>query len=97
MENRSTMTDLTELFAAVEHAIANFTGEDDIDTDVVELVAGLVKEAVEEADAGRLSYARNLVEKASTYVQTDLDELEMNDWVGEVDTQLEEYGIGCVL
>ena len=97
MENHTIMTDLTDLFAAMEHAIANFTGEDDIDPATIELVAGLVLQAVTEANAGRLSYALNLVEKASTYVQTDLDELEMNDWVGEVDTQLEEYGIGNVL
>jgi hypothetical protein len=88
---------LTDLLSAAEHAIANFTGEDDVDPNVVELVAGLAKQAVEEANNGRFSYARDLVEKASTYVQTDLDELEMNDWVGEVDTQLEEYGIGNVL
>jgi hypothetical protein len=82
---------------ATEHAIANFTGEDDIDPDVVELVAGMAKQAVEQAIIGNFIYARALVEGASAYVQTDLDELELNDWVGEVDTQLEEYGIGSFL
>ncbi len=89
--------DLETLYEAVEHAIANFTGSDDIDEAVVELVASLAAQAVEEAVAGRYGYAQDLIEKASTYVQTDLDELELQDWVGEMDTQLEEYGIGGFL
>ncbi len=91
------MTNLTDLYAAVEHAIANFSGEEEIDPDVVELVADLAKQAVDEATVGNYSYARDLVEKASTYVLTDLDELETNDWVCEVDNQLEEYGVGSFL
>jgi hypothetical protein len=63
----------------------------------VELVADFARQAVTEAKGGRYSYAENLVEKASTYVQADLDELELVDWVGEMDTQLDEYGIGGFL
>jgi hypothetical protein len=82
---------------AAEHAIANFTGEDDINTDVIELVAEMAKQAIEQANIGNFIYARALIEGASTYVQADLDELELNDWVGEMDNQLEEYGIGSFL
>ncbi len=79
---------------ATEHAIANFTGDDEIDPDVVELVADLGRQAIQLADEGKYAQALMLVEKASTFVQVDLDELEMTDWIGELDTQLEEYGLG---
>jgi hypothetical protein len=93
----TTTFSLEDLYAAAEHAIANFSGEEEIDQDTIELVAGLAKQAVDEATAGNYSYARDLVEKASTYVLTDLDDLQMNDWICEVDNQLEEYGIGSFL
>jgi hypothetical protein len=79
---------------ACEHAIANFTGDDEIDPDVIELVADLAMQAIKEAEEGHYAHALMLAEKASTFVQVDLDELEMTDWIGELDTQLEEYGLG---
>jgi hypothetical protein len=88
------MTDYNTYLEATEHAIANFTGEDEIDSGIVELVANLGMQAVSEAETGHYAHALMLVEKASTYVQTDLDELEMTDWIGELDTQYEDYGIG---
>ncbi len=97
MEKELTMTDFQTYLDACEHAIANFTGSDDIDPDVVEMVADLARQAVDQAEQGNYTYAENLIEKASTYVQSDLDEQELVDWVGEVDTQLDEYGIGSFL
>ena len=91
------VTDWETYLQATEHAIANFAGDDDIDPDVVELVAGMGKQAVEQANIHNFTYARALIEGASTYVQTDLDELELNDWVSEMDNQFEEYGIGSFL
>ena len=91
------VTDFDTYLEATEHAIANFTGTDDIDPDVVELVAYLGQEAVECAKAGNYRHAIDLAEKASTFVQVDLTDLEMQDWVGELDTQYEEYGIGSFI
>ena len=91
------MITLTDLYSAVEHAIANFSGDEEIDSDVVELVADLATQAIDEATAGNYTYARDLAEKASIYVQADLDDLELNDWVCELDDQLEEYGLGGFL
>ena len=88
------VTDWETYLKASEHAIANFTGDDDIDPDVVELVAGLGRQAIELADQGKCAQALMLVEKASTFVQVDLDDLQMTDWIGELDTQFEDYGIG---
>ena len=88
------VTDFDTYLQATEHAIANFTGDDDIDPDVIELVAGLGRQAIELADEGKFAQALMLVEKASTFVQVDLDELEMADWIGELDNQFEDYGIG---
>ena len=96
MENLTT-TDYQTYLDACEHAIANFTGSDDIDPDTVELVAELAVQAMRAALQNQFTYAESLIEKASTYVQVDLDEEELVDWVGEVDTQLNEYGIGSFL
>jgi hypothetical protein len=86
--------DFDTYLQATEHAIANFTGDDDIDPDVVELVADLGQQAIKLADEGKYAQALMLVEKASTFVQVDLNELEMTDWIDELDTRYEEYGIG---
>ena len=78
---------------ACEHAIANFTGDDDIDPTVVELVAQLAMLAMDEVKKGDHKRAEGLIEKAATFVQADLDEGELCDWVGEMDTQLNDYGL----
>jgi hypothetical protein len=91
------VTDFDTYLEATEHAIANFTGTDDIDPDVVELVASLGKQAVEQAEARNYRYAIDLAEKASTFVQVDLTDLEMQDWVGELNQQFEDYSIGGFL
>ena len=85
MENYSTY------YNATEHALANFLGTDDIDQDIINLVADCARSAV--AALPNWSYFTNLLEKSSTYVQCDLSELEMADYVGELETQLEEYGL----
>jgi hypothetical protein len=78
---------------ATEHAIANFTGEDDIDPATIELVADLARQAVEAAKGGQWNYFNDLLEKSSTYVQTDLDESSLADYVAELEEQLEDYGL----
>ena len=85
MENYSTYYD------AAEHSLANFLGTDDIDQDMINLVADCCAQAV--AALPNWDYFNNLLEKSSTYVQCDLSELEMADYVGELETQLEEYGL----
>jgi len=85
MENYSTYYD------AAEHSLANFLGTDDIDQDMINLVADCCVQAV--AALPNWDYFNNLLEKSSTYVQCDLSELEMADYVGELEEQLEDYGL----
>jgi hypothetical protein len=85
MENYSTY------YNAAEAALANFLGTDDIDQDTINLVANCCVQAI--AVLPDWSYFTNLLEKSSTYVQCDLSELEMADYVGELETQLEDYGL----
>jgi hypothetical protein len=85
MENYSTYYDATE------HALANFLGTDDIDQNIINLVADCCVQAIEALP--NWSYFNDLLEKSSTYVQTDLNELELADYVGELETQLEDYGL----
>jgi hypothetical protein len=76
---------------AAEHALANYLGTDDLNEATIELVADCARQAV--AALPNWTYFRDLLEKASTYVQVDMDELEMQDFTGELETQLEDYGI----
>jgi hypothetical protein len=78
---------------AVEQALANFLGEDPTD-DQVELVTDRVLTGLRQlADGASYSVLTTYLESSSTYVQTDLDELEMADYVGVLETQLEDYGV----
>ena len=85
------MENYTTYYDATEHALANFLGTDDIDQTIINLVADCCVQAVDALPYW--SYFNSLLEKSSTYVQTDLNELEMQDYVGELELQLEEYGL----
>jgi hypothetical protein len=76
---------------AAEHALANYLGTDDLDEAIIELVADCARQAV--AALPDWTYFQNLLEKASTYVQVDMGELEMQDFTGELEEQLEDYGL----
>ena len=83
--------DFNNLCLAVEHALANFTGSDEpVDGDIVDLVANRI---CEHWDNRYSSSFIDILESTSTYVQCDLSELELNDYAGELETQLEEYGL----
>ena len=85
---------LNALYDAVEEALSNFTG-DSVPPETIELVATRVATALELVAKDGFVGTRftNLLESSSTYVQTDLDELELNDYVGELENQLEDYGL----
>jgi len=83
------MTYFEEYYNAAEHALANFLGTDDIDQDVIELVGDCAYQAV--AALPNWEHFLNTLEKASTYVRADMDELELQDFVGELEDQLEAY------
>jgi hypothetical protein len=78
-----------EYYNAAEHALANFLGTDDLDQDMIELVGDCAHEAVQQLP--NWEHFSNLLEKASTYVRTDMNELELQDFVGELEEQLEAY------
>ena len=76
-------------YDAAEHALANFLGTDDLDQGMIELVGDCARQAV--AALPDWTHFGNLLEKASTYVQVDMDEDEMDDFTGELEAQLENY------
>lgn len=78
-----------DLTSAVTDALANFTGEDNIDPNITELVAHRVAKALSAANEGNWREFTMWLESSSTYVQSDLDELALQDYVGELETQLE--------
>jgi len=85
------MTDFATYLEAAEHAIANYTGEDDLDEATIELVADCCRQAV--AVLPNWNYFHSLLEKASTYVLVDMDEDELEQFTAELEEQLEDYGI----
>ena len=90
-----TLAPETPLYGAVEAAIANFLGNDDFNETITELVATRVAKALAlVAEDGFIDERFDtLLESASTYVLTDLSKDELADWVGELETQLEEFGL----
>jgi hypothetical protein len=62
-----------------------------LDQDIIELVADCMRAAVNALP--NWTYFTNLLEKSASYVQCDMDESEMADYVGELETQLEDYGL----
>ena len=80
-----------EFYSAAEHALANFLGTDDLDQDIVELVGDCMFEAVQ-ALPNDARFAA-LLEKSSTYVQADMDEDTLADYVGELEEQMEAYDL----
>ena len=89
MKNETTTpVDYVTLYRAVDHALANFLGTDDVDEGIVELVAHRIAEHWDNRDSG---YFEDILASTSTYVQCDLDELELADYVGELETQLDDY------
>jgi hypothetical protein len=85
MENYSTYYDATE------HALANFLCTDDLSEDMINLVANCCVQAI--AALPNWTYFNDLLEKSSSYVRCDMDELEMADYVGELEEQLGDYGL----
>ena len=78
---------------AVEHALSNWLDEDPTD-DQVELVTDRVLTGLRQlADGASYSVLETYLESSSTYVQSDLDDLALGDYVGELEAQLEEYGV----
>ena len=85
------MDNFTTYLEATEHALANFLCTDDLDENMISVVADCARQAV--AVLPNWQYFNDILEKSSTYVQCDLDECELADYVGELETQLEDYGL----
>jgi hypothetical protein len=91
MTTQTETVNYTELCNAVEHALANFTGSDEpIDGDIVDLVAMRIHEHWDKR--GSYSFDQ-ILESTSTYVQCDLSHEELADYAGELEEQLEAYGL----
>jgi hypothetical protein len=85
------MDNYTTYYDVAEAALANYYQDDDIDQNIIELVADCMRQAI--AALPNWSYFTNLLEKSASYVRCDMDELEMADYVGELEEQLEAYGL----
>jgi hypothetical protein len=81
----------TTYLEAAEHSLANYLGTDDLDQDTINLVANCCVQAI--AALPSWTYFNDLLEKSSSYVRCDMDELEMQDYVGELEAQLGDYGL----
>lgn len=79
--------------SAVEHALANFTGEEEPNQDTVDLVSQRVLDAVEAYKERRFGYYRDLLESATTFIQSDLSHDELEAWVEEIDDKLGDYEV----
>jgi len=81
---------------ACDDAIANFLGSDDYDRAMVDVVAGRVTEGLEKLlDVDNYFTEidfETLIESASTYVQTDLEPVELACWCSFVEDSLEIWG-----
>lgn len=86
------MTELEKLYAAAEAAIVAFT-DDTTDEDTVELVMDLMHQSNKESEAGNYAYAESLLEKASTFVQCDLDLERLDEWVEVCVAAMDEFGL----
>lgn len=85
------MDNFTTYLQAAELALVNYLGTDDLNEATVELVADCMRQAV--AALPNRSYYYNLLEKASTYVLTDMNEHELRDFTCELEDALEECGL----
>ena len=85
------MSDYTKYYYAAEDALANFLGTDDIDQDMINLVANCCVEAI--AALPNESYFESLLEKSSSYVYGGMSLLELQSYVDELETQLVTYDL----
>jgi hypothetical protein len=80
-----------DFYNAAEHALANFLGTDDLDQDIVELVGDCAYQATQVLPDW--NYFNSILEKSSTFVRADMSLEELSDYVGELEEQLEAYGL----
>ena len=85
------MDNYTTYYSAAEHALANYLGTDYLDQDIIELVADCMRQAI--AALPNRTYYYNLLEKASTYVEVDMDDDTMQDFTDELEAQMENWGL----
>jgi len=91
MENNLPMENYNDYYDAAQEALANYLGTDDLDQDMINLVANCCVDAI--AALPNEAYFECLLEKSSSYVQADLNESEMQNYVDELETQLVTYGL----
>jgi hypothetical protein len=80
-----------EFYNAAEHALANFLGTEDLDQDMIEMVGDCAYQALQVLPDW--NYFTSILEKSSTYVRADMDLEELQDYVAELEEQLEAYGL----
>ena len=85
------MENYNDYYDATETALANYLGTDDINQDMINLVANCCVDAV--AALPNESYFESLLEKSSTYVYADMSVWELQNYVNELETQLVTQGL----
>jgi hypothetical protein len=87
--------DLSNLREAVDEAIANFVGHDEYDEETVDVVQDQIYFNVKQYLDEKISYGDLLlfIEATTTYVQADLSEDELDQYVAGMVDSLEEWGV----
>jgi hypothetical protein len=86
---------LSNLREAVDEAIANFVGNDEYDEETVDVVHDQIHFNVKQYLDEKISYGDLLlfIEATTTYVQADLSEDELDQYVAGMVDSLEEWGV----
>jgi hypothetical protein len=86
---------LSNLRKAVDEAIANFVGHDEYDEETVDVVHDQIHFKVKQYLDEKISYGDLLlfIEATTTYVQVDLSEDELDQYVAGMVDSLEEWGV----
>lgn len=82
------MIDIQSVYNAATDVCETYTGEHD--DGVIDCLVGCFQSAMNEFD-NNYTYACNLLEKASTYVQVDMNEDELEEFVDFCMYKIEEY------
>jgi hypothetical protein len=75
------MTDLNTLYAGCSAFYLGWSGADEVDSDVVDLLVDAARSYYSHMEQGNDSYAELALEASSTYVQCDLSGPELEEYV----------------
>jgi hypothetical protein len=81
MNKETTMTDLNTIYAGCTAFALNWTGEAEVDRNMVDLLAMAAQTYYSHLEQGKDCFAELALESSSTYVQCDLSSDELEEYV----------------